>query len=440
MSYFLPWEKAGTMAGSKRNLWWGPPRLFDERRQERKIGWLELFYDLAFVAAISQLTHQLSHHPSWPVAGFCFLLFSLVFWAWTNGSQYYDLHGSDGIRTRMLTFLQMLSIAGVAIAMPSAFAGRTRGLAIAFAFSQSIVAYLWWSVGFYDPSHRVFSKFFTVGYLIGLALLIASAFCGPRAATALWIAAACVDVSPPLIGWSTIVGVLRERGQVFSASASIVERFGLFTIIVLTESILGTVAGVTEAKHRSPAAWAAAVLALFLSFLLWSLYFDMTSEQETKPGYHNLQALIFLHFPLLAALSFIGACVKALLGRMGGRLPGDLPWLFCLALAVVPLSIVGLTRIMNEREEQRAYIRPIARVMVICAFALIGTAPFGRALGALGMLAVAVGILLVPVAIGVRAWVHSRFTLPGIPPREEEREHEREAERGASTVSAESEA
>src|SRR3954466_1339800 len=122
------------MTGSQRSLWWGPPRNFDDRVNERKIGWLELFYDLSFVAAISQLTHQLSTHPAWPVAGFCFLLFSLIFWAWINGSQYYDLHGSEGIRPRLLTFLQMLAIAAVAIAVPAAFAGRMRGLALAFAF------------------------------------------------------------------------------------------------------------------------------------------------------------------------------------------------------------------------------------------------------------------------------------------------------------------
>jgi low temperature requirement protein LtrA len=419
------------MSGVKRNLWWGPPRHFDDRVHERKIGWLELFYDLVFVAAISQLTHQLSTHPSWPVAGECFLLFSLIFWAWINGSQYYDLHGSEGIRTRMLTFLQMLAIAAVAIAIPEAFAGRTRGLAFAFAFSQAIVTYLWWSVGFFDPSHRVFSKFFTAGYLIGFALLIASAFCRARTAAGLWLLAVLVDISPPLVGWPTIVGVLRERGQVFSASAAIVERFGLFTIIVLTESIVGTVAGVTEAKHRNAAAWAAAALGLFLAFLLWSLYFDMTSEQETKPGYHNLQALIFLHFPLLAALSFVGSCVKALIGHMGGRLPGDVPWLMCLSLAVILLAIVGLTRIMPEDEEDRSYIGPMSRVLGICALGLIGTAPFGRALGALGLLAVIAGILLVPVVIGIQAWVHYRFSLPGSEREERAEESAVPAERDA---------
>lgn len=405
------------MSGIKRNLWWGPPRNFEDRQHERKIGWLELFYDLAFVAAISQLTHQLSDHPSWPVAGYCFLLFSLVFWAWTNGSQYYDLHGSDGIRTRVLTFLQMLAISAVAIAIPAAFAGRTQGLALAFAFSQAIVTYLWWSVGFFDPSHRVFSKFFTVGYLLALGLLAVSAFCGPRPAAWLWIAAVLVDVSPPLIGWRTIVGVLRARGQEFSASAAIVERFGLFTIIVLTESIVGTVAGASEAGRRSPAAWVAALLGLFLSFLLWSLYFDMTSEQETKPGYRYLQALIFLHFPLLGALSIVGACVKSLVGHVGGHLPRALPWLFCLALAAIPLAIVGIARLMREEEEDRSYIGPVSRVLILCAIALIGTAPFGRALGPVGLLALVSAILLAPVIIGIRAWARYRLSLPGPEPR-----------------------
>jgi len=60
-----------------------------------------------------------------------------------------------------------------------------------------------------------------------------------------------------LWGARTIVTVLKKRRQVFTASAAIVERFGLLTIIVLTESILGTVTGITEVKDREPAAWIA---------------------------------------------------------------------------------------------------------------------------------------------------------------------------------------
>ncbi|HSH65603.1 MAG TPA: low temperature requirement protein A [Bacteroidia bacterium] len=57
-----------------------------ERKREKKIGWLELFYDLVYVAAISQLTHHLAQHPSWHPLCYSCLLFSLVFWSWVNGS------------------------------------------------------------------------------------------------------------------------------------------------------------------------------------------------------------------------------------------------------------------------------------------------------------------------------------------------------------------
>jgi low temperature requirement protein LtrA len=52
------------MSVKRTNLWWGPPKRFDDRKHERKISWLELFYDLVYVAAISQLTHELAAHPS----------------------------------------------------------------------------------------------------------------------------------------------------------------------------------------------------------------------------------------------------------------------------------------------------------------------------------------------------------------------------------------
>src|SRR6187455_3136766 len=108
------------MAG-KHNLWWGPPKNFSERKHERKISWLELFYDLVYVAAIGQLTHHVAAHPSWGTLGYSFLLFCLVFWSWVNGSQYYDLHGHEGVRTRVFTLLQMLAIAAVAVTLEDAF-------------------------------------------------------------------------------------------------------------------------------------------------------------------------------------------------------------------------------------------------------------------------------------------------------------------------------
>src|SRR5258705_3278439 len=97
------------------SVWWGPPKKFDTQFKERKISWLELFYDLVYVIAISRLTHHLTSHIS--LHGFLeyAALFILVFWGWLNGSLYHDLHGNAGLRTRLMILWQMMIIAAVTI-------------------------------------------------------------------------------------------------------------------------------------------------------------------------------------------------------------------------------------------------------------------------------------------------------------------------------------
>jgi len=397
------------MANKKNNLWWGPPRNFAERKHQRKISWLELFFDLAYVPAISQLTHHIAEHPSWQETSFSLLLFSLIFWSWVNASQYYDLHGNDSIRTRLMTFWQMLAVTSVAITMQDIFEGHHHSFVICFSFIQVLVTYLWWSVGLYDPSHRVFNKFYTFNYLLALALLIFSWFTSFQTATILWIFVLILNLTPGLTGARTIVRVIRERGQVFSASETLVERFGLFTIIVLTESILGTVSGITRVKDQHPIVWIAFILGILIAFLLWSLYFDMTSEQETKPGYSYLQLLVFLHFPLLASLGIVGACIKVLLGNIQEEAHGLVFWLFSTAVAVILLSITGIAAIMKEEEEDRSYIRPVSKLLFIVS-AIILTVPFFSSyLNSITFLAIVAVILLVPVTIGLKSWVSYKF-------------------------------
>ena len=397
------------MSVKRINLWWGPPKRFDDRKHERKISWLELFYDLVYVAAISQLTHELAEHSSLQKLAYSFLLFSLIFWSWVNGSQYYDLHGQDSIRTRVFTFAQMLSVSAIAITIQDTFEGHHQNFAIAFATIQILITYLWWSVGLYDPSHRVFNKFYTFNYLVAFALLIISIFANHQTATILWIIVLVLNLTPGLTGARTIVRVLKERGQVFSASATIIERFGLFTIIVLAESILATVSGIAEIKDKHPAAWIAFILGILIAFLLWSIYFDMTSEQETKQGYHYMQWFIFLHYPLLAALGVIGACIKVLLIEIEATSHTNIQWMICAAIAIILFIITGVAAVMKEEEEDRSYIQPVSRLLIITGVIILIIPLFGHYLGTLAFLSVVSVILFVPVFIGIRSWVRYKF-------------------------------
>jgi low temperature requirement protein LtrA len=297
----------------------------------------------------------------------------------------------------------------VAITIPDAYEGHHQSFAIAFAIIEILITYLWWSVGIYDRSHRVFNIYYTVNYLIAFALLIASIFFTNEIATILWVIVLLLNLTPGLIGARTVVTVLKQRGQVFSASAALVERFGLFTIIVLAESILGTVNGIAEVKDKGPSAWIAFILGILISFLLWSIYFDMTSEQETKKGYSYLQWFLILHFPLLMALSVIGACIKILLTDIVVGVSSDVQWMFCIAIATILLIVGAITKIMEEDDESRSYIRPVSRLLVIISGCILLIPLFRKYLGTISFLSVIAIILFIPVFIGVRSWVLYRF-------------------------------
>lgn len=393
----------------KHKAWWGAPKNFSDRTHERKIGWLELFYDLVYVAAIGQLTHNVAEHPSFHTVAFSFLLFSLVFWSWVNGSQYYDLHGNEGLRTRLLTFWQMLAMAAVSITISDAFEGNHKPFAITFMMVQLMITYLWLSVDYYDKSHRKYSIFYTTHYSISFILLFISVFTTADTATILWIIVFILNATPPLTVARRVVRELKKQGQVFSASAAIVERFGLLTIIIMTESILSTVNGIAEFKDKQPEMWFAFILGILISFLLWSIYFDMTSEQETKSGYKYLQLLIFIHFPLLASLSVIGASIKVLLMNIENELPDVIQWMFCIALCILLCSVAGLTRIMKEEEEDRSYIKPVSIVLVLCSVCVLLIPIVGNGLHTLAFMGLISFILIVPIVIGIRAWIKFKY-------------------------------
>jgi low temperature requirement protein LtrA len=303
----------------------------------------------------------------------------------------------------------MLGVAAVAISIHDALEGHHRSLAFSFAFIEIMITYLWWSVGFWDPSHRKYSVFYTTNYLIAFALLIVSAFVENKYVMPIWIVVLLLNLTPGLTGARTIIRGLKEQGQVFSASESIVERFGLFTIIVLAESVLSTVGGVAEIKDKQLIAWIAFILGILISFLLWSIYFDMTSEQETKTGYSYLQWLLFLHFPLLFALATVGACIRVLLEDMTAAAHQTVQWIFCISIATILLTIVGLTRVMKEEEEDRSYIRPVSRLLILIS-AIIVCIPFvGNSLNTVQFLSIISICLFFPVLIGSISWVRFRF-------------------------------
>ena len=122
-----------------------------------------------------------------------------------------------------------------------------------------------------------------------------------------------------------------------------------------------------------------------------------------------MQWFIFLHFPLLAALGVVGACIKVLLAEIEIGSHINIQWMICAAIATILFMITGIAAVMKEEEEDRSYIQPVSRLLIITGLVVLTVPLFEHYLGTIAFLSVISLILFVPVFIGIRSWVRYKF-------------------------------
>jgi len=284
------------------NILWGPPKKFNTDFEERKISWLELFYDLVYVIAISKITHHLGTHFSLSGLLDYTYFFVMIYWGWLNGSLYHDLHGSPGLRTRLMTLWQMLIVAALVITIDSDPKNLLFNATIAVMIMQFYITYLWWSVGIYDKDHRRLNKPYTVIYLLSLALMFATLFVEQPYVRILFYITLFLNYLPPFLTHNLY---LRKESIELNLSASMSERLGLFTIIVFGEVVLGVVNGVIALHHLDGMVWLNFGLALGIVFSLWWVFFTLVSDRKCKRGFTNSSLLEILYIPTLMALGLM---------------------------------------------------------------------------------------------------------------------------------------
>jgi low temperature requirement protein LtrA len=389
-----------------KKSWWQPPRQFADRQNDRKISWLELFYDLVYVACIGQITSHIAAHPDGKDIGYAILFFAFIYWSWINGTQYYELHGNDTVRTRWFVFLQMLAVGAVAISAPAAFLGNVSSFTISFLVIQGITIYLLASVSYYDRSHIKLSGPFLLCYGAAFTVLFISLFCPPPAILPLYLLAIVINMSVLVLGSRHFNKVLASRSQQFSASPTLVERFGQFTIIVLTESILGTVSGFSLINARSLIVWCIYCLSISIAFLLWSIYFDMTNEQELKPGYRYYQFFVFVHLVLLGALGVFGACLKDLVEHFETPVPTILGRIIVISLAVFLTAMCAIGRlIIIDDLQMRNYRKLVTQSNIVAILLLIVVSILSKNWSVCSLLLTVFVLLAIPVIVGIVTWL-----------------------------------
>ena len=222
-------------------IWWQKPRRYSEQEEERRVTFLELFYDLVYVVIIAQLAHSLSTHIS--MLGYLkyAFLFLMVWWAWFNGVTYHDSHGNNDIKTRIMTFLQMIAVGGMAVFAHHAMDSSSVGFAISYGSFLLIITYLWWRTGVHDKDHRPLSNPYSFTYFAASLLMLGSVFVEAPLRFYIWGLSLFLVMMMPLV----LMLVARKKPAMqiqversVTVSNSLGERFGLLTIIVLGEVIV----------------------------------------------------------------------------------------------------------------------------------------------------------------------------------------------------------
>ncbi len=291
------------------NIIWGPPKKFSTQFEERKISWLELFYDLVYVIAISKITHHLAVHFSFSGLLDYIYFFIMIYWGWLNGSLYHDLHGAPGLRTRLMTLWQMLFVAALVITIDSEPKNLLFNATVAVMVMQLYITYLWWSVGIYDKAHRRLNRPYTVLYLISFALMFATLYVEQPYIRILFYTTLVLNYLPPFLVQYLF---LRRDAVDLNLSASMSERLGLFTIIVFGEVVLGVVNGVIELHQLDRMVWINFGLAIAIVFSLWWIFFTLVSERVCKKGFTNSSLFEILYIPTLMALGLLSVTFSRL--------------------------------------------------------------------------------------------------------------------------------
>ncbi|MGH3111220.1 MAG: low temperature requirement protein A [Gaiellaceae bacterium] len=342
-----------------------PPRLRTLDDGHRQASYLELFFDLVFVVAIAQLAHELVLDHS--LRGFAVFgaLYLPVFIAWQGFTFYADRFDTDDVVFRVAVLLGMLAILALAVQVPDAAHGNSAGFAVAYVVTRSLMIALYVRAYRHVPDARPLIVRYAGGYSLGAGLWVVSlAFDSPERYV-LWGVALAWEYSLPWLA-------RRLHASVPVHASHVPERFALFTIIVLGESVLAVALGVAGRDWALSAAVIAA-LGFFVAAAMWWIYFGHGMEFMLERSTKAILVFAYVHIPLLAALMAVGGGITLAIeqssdagldaGTRWALAGGAAVYLVCLTVAQRTMVLGFLPRTAQSR---------LVAVGALIAFAIVG--------------------------------------------------------------------
>lgn len=265
---------------------------------------LELFFDLCFVVAVAQAAANLHHAISENHVGQGVLSFLLVFfaiwWAWVNFSWFASAYDTDDVVYRLTTMVQIGGALILAAGVPRAFAGDFAIITLGYVVMRLAMVSQWLRVARQDPPRRTTALRFAAGITVVQVGWVLRLLLPPSWALPSFFVMALLDVMVPV--WAERAAPTRWHPH------HIAERYSLFTLIVLGESVLAATLAIESALgtgHNAALIWLAAA-GLVIVFAMWWLYFERPAHDLLT----SLKAGIrwgYGHYFILVSAAAVGA-------------------------------------------------------------------------------------------------------------------------------------
>ena len=294
--------------------------------QHSRVTYVELFFDLVFVFAVTQISHTLLAHFTMLGALQVTLLFLAVWWVWVFTSWITNWLNPEKTPVRLLLFAMMLGGLVLSTSIPAAFEARGLWFAIAYAAMQvGKTIFLWVSTPPSRPRTRMNAVRIAAWLSMSAIFWIAGGVMEGQSRLVLWAIALVIEyISPavrfwiPRYGASSVADWMIEGGHM-------AERCALFIIIALGESIV--VIGATFAELTWTTENVLAFASAFVgSLAMWWIYFHIGAEagseqisKSSEPGRLARLAYTYLHMPIVAGIIVSAVADELVLKHPGGH-------------------------------------------------------------------------------------------------------------------------
>jgi low temperature requirement protein LtrA len=363
-----------------------------EHDAEHQVTPLELFFDLVFVFAITQVTTLLANNPTWGGVLRGMLVLVALWWAWTGYAWLTSTMDVDegGVRLAMLASMAAMLVA--ALAVPGAFGNDAVLFGFAYLLVRLLHLVLYVIVGRDDPGLVGAVLRFAPTAICGASLLLVAGFLDGDERIALWLIALVIDyVGPALVGGGRGWRIAPEH---------FAERHGLIILIALGESIVAI--GVGAGFELGVAVIVAAALGVVVVSALWWLYFDVAAilartQLIQTSGIEQARlardSYSYLHLPMVAGIVLFALGLKTTLGHSGDNLDTVPAVGLCGGAALYLLAHIGFLFRTTRRIFRRRSIAAVVLLAVVPAALAI------PALAALGVVSVVCSLVVAYEAI-----------------------------------------